>query len=144
MKYFALTAKIVEVIILSVQHEIPCGNLIRENDPSPWGDHAGSTVPSDKRKEHLFWGCGFSGDREFPLKPFHDLLFYLHRVSVGDYLPGKGPDPQNSTNSGKTSTNVLGYPRFVAGFGYRGRFRSGKSPLTAPIGWRNYGEMGLG
>jgi hypothetical protein len=29
-------------------------------------------------------------------------------------------------------------------FGYRGRFRSGKSPLIAPIGRRNYGEMGWG
>ena len=27
-------------------------------------------------------------------------------------------------------------------FGYRGRFRSGKSPLIAPIGRRNSGEMG--
>jgi hypothetical protein len=37
-----------------------------------------------KRKDGLFWGCGFSGDREFPQKPFHDLLVSLHRFSVGD------------------------------------------------------------
>jgi len=48
------------------------------------------------------------GDLEFPSKPVENLLFYLHRFSVGDYLPGKGPDPKNSTNSGKNSTIVLG------------------------------------
>ena len=40
MKYFALTAKMVEVMILSVQNEIPCGNLIHEHDRSLQGDHA--------------------------------------------------------------------------------------------------------
>ena len=39
------------------------------------------------------------GDLKFPTKPVENLLFYLHRVSVGDYLPGKGPDPQNSPHS---------------------------------------------
>jgi len=42
---------------------------------------------------------GCCGDLKFPTKPLENLLFYLHRVSVGDYLPGKGSRPQNSTNS---------------------------------------------
>ena len=42
---------------------------------------------------------GCFGDLKFPTKPVENLLFYLHRFSVGDYLPMKGPDPQNSTNS---------------------------------------------
>jgi hypothetical protein len=58
---------------------------------------------------------GCFGDLKFPTKPVENLLFYLHRFSVGDYLPMKGPDPQNIINSGKNSTNVLGYPRSVAG-----------------------------
>ena len=32
-------------------------------------------------------------DLKFPTKPVENLLFYLHRVSVGDYLPGKGSRP---------------------------------------------------
>jgi len=39
------------------------------------------------------------GNMEFPLKPFHDLLFHPHHFSVGDHLPMKGPDPQNSPHS---------------------------------------------
>jgi hypothetical protein len=52
-----------------------------------------------KQKEGLFWGCGFSGDREFPLKPLQDLLFYLHHFSVGNYLPREVSQPQKITNS---------------------------------------------
>jgi hypothetical protein len=48
MKYFTITAKIVEVIILSVQNEIPCGNLIHEHDRSLQGEHAGR--PSGMQK----------------------------------------------------------------------------------------------
>ena len=33
------------------------------------------------------------GDLKFPTKPEENLLFYLHRFSVGDYLPGKGSQP---------------------------------------------------
>jgi len=40
MKYLPITAKIVEVIIHSVQNEIPCGNLIHEHDRSLQGGHA--------------------------------------------------------------------------------------------------------
>jgi hypothetical protein len=39
------------------------------------------------------------GDLKFPTKPGENLLFYLYRVSVGDYLPLKGSRPQNITNS---------------------------------------------
>jgi len=35
-------------------------------------------------------GVGFFRRSGIPQKPFHDLLFYLHRFSVGDYLPVKG------------------------------------------------------
>jgi hypothetical protein len=38
----------------------------------------------------------FSGDREFPQKPFHDLMVYLHRVSVRDYFLMTESPPQNS------------------------------------------------
>jgi hypothetical protein len=40
MKYLTITAKNVEVMLLSVQNEIPCGNLIHEHDRSLQGDHA--------------------------------------------------------------------------------------------------------
>jgi hypothetical protein len=33
------------------------------------------------------------GDLKFPTKPVENLLFYLYRVSVGDYLPLKGSQP---------------------------------------------------
>jgi hypothetical protein len=33
------------------------------------------------------------GDLKFPTKPVENLLFYLHRVSVGDHLPMKGSRP---------------------------------------------------
>jgi hypothetical protein len=54
MKYFTITAKIVEVIILSVQNEVPCGNFIHEHDQSLQGDHAGR--PSGMQKS-LPEGC---------------------------------------------------------------------------------------
>jgi hypothetical protein len=46
----------------------------------------------------LGWSRGkgkkaFFGDLKFPSKPVENLLFYLHRVSVGDYLPLKGSQP---------------------------------------------------
>jgi hypothetical protein len=40
MKYLTITAKNVEVMLLSVQNEIPCGYLIHEHDRSLQGDHA--------------------------------------------------------------------------------------------------------
>jgi hypothetical protein len=40
MKYLTITAKIVEVMLLSVQNEIPCGSLIHEHDLSFQRDHA--------------------------------------------------------------------------------------------------------
>ena len=49
MKYFTITAKIVEVIILSVQNEIPCGNLIHEHGRSLQGEHAGRPSGMQKR-----------------------------------------------------------------------------------------------
>jgi hypothetical protein len=54
MKYFTITAKIVEVIIHSVQNEIPCRNLIHEHDRSLQGDHA--ERPSGIRRDpDRFW-----------------------------------------------------------------------------------------
>ena len=38
--------------------------------------------------------CACCGDLKFPTKPVENLLFYLHRFSVGGYLPGKGSQPQ--------------------------------------------------
>ena len=37
--------------------------------------------------------CACCGELKFPTKPIENLLFYLHRVSVGDYLPLKGSQP---------------------------------------------------
>ena len=85
------------------------------------GRETGLIIPfwlADRRSDGLEQGENGKkacfGDLKFPAKPVENLLFSLHRSSVGDYLPLKGPDPQNSTNSGKNSTNVLGYPRSVA------------------------------
>ena len=52
-------------------------------DQGRWGKH-------EKRQ---FWGS------KTPIKPVENLLFYPNHFSVGDYLPGKGAQPQNITNS---------------------------------------------
>lgn len=39
------------------------------------------------------WEKGLFWDLKFPTKPEKNLLFYLHRDSVGDYLPLKGSQP---------------------------------------------------
>jgi hypothetical protein len=45
------------------------------------------------RRDRVLGVVVFLGDREFPLKPLQDLLYYLHHFSVGDCLPMKGSRP---------------------------------------------------